>query len=62
MRILKSSFFIDNEALVTFINDNNIPREDILEITQGGGYFAVFFYSDSEIEEKTRNIWGKLES
>jgi len=64
MKILKSKKFGGHEALATFVNDNNIAREDIHVIIPSNEHLAgcvIFFYGDSEFKEKERNVWGKLE-
>lgn len=65
MKILKSHFFSNHTELTLFVNDNAIVKEDILAINSSGNSLydcTIFFYADSEVEEKTRNIWGKLKS
>ena len=64
MKILKSKGFGNHTTLTTFVNDNGITREDILSIIpeSSTGDPVIYFYADSEIKEKERNIWGKLES
>ena len=59
MKILKSATFLKAEALVQFVNDNSIPREDIVTITRSARFtdavdIAIFYYADVEIKEKTR--------
>jgi len=60
MKILKSKEFTQHYALTTFINDNNIAREDILIISPKHLDIVIFFYADPEVTEKERNMWGKL--
>ena len=65
MKILKCATFLKAEALVQFVNDNNLPREDIVTITRSAGFtesvdIAIFYYADAEIKEKTRGWFGKL--
>jgi hypothetical protein len=62
MKILKAKSFLNHVELIRFVSDNKIEKEDIFVITQGGtSDFSIFFYSDSEVKEKERNFWGKLE-
>ncbi|HTK21880.1 MAG TPA: hypothetical protein VL442_20325 [Mucilaginibacter sp.] len=63
MKILKGQTFPSIERIVKFINENNIPREAILEITHGKDFgdmaiYTLFFYSDSDTEEKKPGFWG----
>lgn len=60
MKILKSKEFLQHYALTTFVNDNNIAREDILIISPRSTDIVIFFYGDSDDKEKERNVWGKL--
>ena len=64
MIILKTMNFSNNESLASFVNDNNITRENIIMINSGnkaGGstIFTIFFYGDSEIEEKKPGFWNR---
>jgi len=62
MKILKGRTFLSYTQLLQFVDDNNIIREDIIAITQGGGSdYSIFFYGDIDLKEKDRNFWGKLE-
>jgi hypothetical protein len=48
MKTLKSETFHGwhpNKDIVTFINEHNIAREDILIITQAPGQYTLFYYS-----------------
>ena len=61
MIILKSVSFLKHEDLATFVNINNIKREDILTVTTmspPSNRYAMFFYADSEIQEKDRGVFG----
>ncbi|PJJ79962.1 hypothetical protein [Mucilaginibacter auburnensis] len=63
MKILKSKEFAGHGPLATFVNDNNIRRDDIHVIISSNSHSTgciLFFYGDSEVEEKERNMWGKL--
>ena len=64
MKILKSKNFAHHTALANFVNDNNIARADIHVIVSSNDSLTgcvIFFYGDSEVKEKERNMWGKLE-
>ncbi len=48
MKILKSYRSSGHEDLTTFVNDNNIPHEDIVTITRGDSFsdavsLVIFF-------------------
>ena len=62
MIILKSKVFAINDKLTNFVNDNNISRDNILSITVHYNsvkeIYTIFYYADSESEEKTRGFWG----
>ena len=63
MIILKAQTFPSIERVTKFINDNNINRDVILEITHATGVtgvaiYTVFFYGDSDIDEKVPGFWG----
>lgn len=63
MRTLKSESFLLHETLTKFINDNNINKDDILNIATPYdnllGTFVMFYYSDSEIDQKkSKGFWG----
>lgn len=59
MIILKSDYFTSHERLTRFINENNIQRENILEILQDQGFYTIFFYADDSIKEKTHGMFSK---
>ncbi|WP_292972530.1 hypothetical protein [Mucilaginibacter sp.] len=44
MKILKVKGFRFRDALVEFVNSNNIQREDILIITEGMGGPTLYYY------------------
>ena len=49
--------------LVSFVNDNNISKENILSITQALNSlshtnYAIFYYADSETKEVTKGFFG----
>ncbi|MDB5003526.1 MAG: hypothetical protein JWQ34_1751 [Mucilaginibacter sp.] len=63
MIVLKAQAFPSIERITKFINENTINREVILEITHGKDFgemavYTVFFYGDSDIEEKLPGFWG----
>lgn len=63
MKILKYNIFQSGPPLVQFVNDNNILQEDIVTITPASGdstSIAIYFYGESDVKEKERNIWGNL--
>lgn len=63
MKILKSRNFDSHTQLTQFVNDNDIAREDILNINRSSQYISecqMFYYGDSEAKEKERNFWGNL--
>ena len=33
------------DKLTAFVNENNIPKEDIVSITHSGGFYSLFFYA-----------------
>ncbi len=45
MKVLKSEGFPTRNGLVTFINENDISKEDVLFITQGTTGFHLFYYA-----------------
>lgn len=64
MRVLKY-FESSAKSIATFVNDNNIPQEDILTITRSDSVsdavsLVLFYYADADTKEKTRNFWGNL--
>ena len=64
MTILKTMNFSSNEKLVSFVNENNITRENIIMINSGNDFagtmvFTIFFYSDSENKEKKPGFWDR---
>jgi len=64
MKILKSKAFGGNDHLTTFVNDNNIAKEDIFVIVSSGVHntdYTLFFYAEDKVNEKKRNFWGNLE-
>jgi hypothetical protein len=58
MIILKSDTFVTHGRLATFINENNIKREDILTITDGPQGCTIYFYADAEIKEITHGLFS----
>jgi len=59
MIILKAKKFGDANDVATFVNKNNIKKEDILIITEEPNYnYTIFYYADSEQEEITRGFMG----
>jgi hypothetical protein len=60
MIVLKSDYFSSHERLVRFINENNIKREDILEITQAPSYYTLFFYGDDAVKRLPMEFFHKL--
>jgi len=63
MKILKSRNFDSHTQLTQFVNDNDIAKEDILNINRSPQYTSecqMFYYGDSEVKEKERNMWGDL--
>jgi hypothetical protein len=61
MIILKSISFSRHSDLVIFININKIKREDILSLTTTSNNVTshvLFFYADSEIQEKDKGVFG----
>jgi hypothetical protein len=63
MLILKSQKFANTDQLVQFVNDNHINKESIVTVTQGQqspafDAYTIFYYSDSETEEKKHGFWG----
>ncbi len=63
MIILKAQTFPSIGRITKFINENNIAREVILEITHGKdignlAIYTLFYYGDSETEEKVPGFWG----
>jgi hypothetical protein len=62
MKILKEESSLSTKVLAKFVNDNNIAKEDIIAITSDGGEslakYTIFFYGDSEVEQKIPGIWG----
>lgn len=45
MKILKQEAFLTRGALVEFVNEFSIPKEDVLFITEGRGGFTLFYYT-----------------
>jgi hypothetical protein len=58
MTVLKSDYFSSHERLVRFINENNIKKEDILQITHAASYYTLFFYGDDAFKEITHGIFS----
>ena len=58
MIVLKSEVFINHERLTRFIQENNIKREDILNLTASNQGYAIFFYADDSVEEITHGMFS----
>lgn len=63
--ILKAKSFGTIDALIQYVNDNEIAQEQVVSITQSHSAativsYAVFYYADLKTKEKTRNFWGNL--
>lgn len=57
MLILKHQTFSSARSLTLFVNNNNIPRENIVIITNGNTTadtqdYTIFFYGDTDVKEK----------
>lgn len=46
------SFLYEND-LIAFVNDNNISKEDILNIVVRGQSFFLFYYIDTDSEDES---------
>jgi len=60
MKIFKSKKLLRPEV-AQFINDNQIPREDIFSIVADGaviGSFTLFYYEEPKPEEEKKGFWG----
>jgi hypothetical protein len=44
MTILKAKKFDGEKELVEFVSTQQIRKEDIVTITQYGGYYTLFYY------------------
>jgi len=44
MAVLKTKKFDGEKELVEFVSAENIRKEDIIIITQYGGYYTLFYY------------------
>lgn len=61
MKILKSKTGLADWKLTDLINNNQIPREDILSITSDGDgltqHFNIFYYEEPKPEEEKKGLW-----
>lgn len=62
MTILKYQEFDNGRKLALFVNNNKIPREDILSINYTARdtfieCYRIFYYGDSEKKEEMPGFW-----